>query len=104
MARRRLLLVFLTYLTLDLSTPFVAGAFNFNPDECVEGLHRVSSSHQRADAPVILSRAPVVRVVVSLPSPVRPLARGRHAILEWLADSRADLRASGDPPPPSEDH
>ena len=27
---------FVFYVALDLSNPFVAGAFNFNPDECVE--------------------------------------------------------------------
>jgi hypothetical protein len=104
MNRRRLMLAFLMYLTLDLSSPFVAGAFNFDPDECVEGIHRTSSLHQRADAPALLSRAPVVRLVTSPPSPVRPLAGGRYTVLEWLVDSREDTRASGDPPPPSEDH
>lgn len=39
-------LAFLFYLTLDLSNPFVAGAFNFDPDECVEAAQR----QQRADA------------------------------------------------------
>lgn len=97
------MLAFLMYLTLDFSSPFVAGAFNFNPDECVEGIHRTSSSHQRADAPALPSRAPVVRLVTSPPSPVRPLAGGRDTVLEWLVDSREDAR-SGDPPPPSEDH
>jgi hypothetical protein len=104
MGRRRLMLGFLFYLTLDLSNPFVAGAFNFNPDECVEGIYRASSSHQRADAPALPSRAPVVRMVTSPPSPARPLAGGRYAVLEWLVESREDTRASGDPPPPSEDH
>jgi hypothetical protein len=104
MGRRRLMLGFLFYLTLDLSNPFVAGAFNFNPDECVDGIHRASSSYQRADVPRPPSWAPVVRMVTSPPSPVRPLAGGRFTVLEWLVDSREDIRASGDPPPPSEDH
>jgi len=97
------MLVFLLYLTLDLTNPFVAGAFNFNPDECVEGIHRVSSPHQRTDAPAALVRVPVVRLELPSPSPVRPLAGGRHTILEWLVDSRGDTRASGDPRL-SEDH
>jgi hypothetical protein len=45
MTRRRLFLGFLFYLTLDLSNPFVAGAFNFNPDECVDGIHRAGGAH-----------------------------------------------------------
>lgn len=97
-------MLFTMYVSLDLSSPFVPGAFNFNPDECVEGIHRASSAHERADAPALSARAPVVRLVSSPPSPVRPLAGGRHPVLEWLVDSRADSRASGDPPSLSEDH
>jgi hypothetical protein len=104
MVRRQLILAFLLYLTLDLTNPFVAGAFRFNPDECVDGIHRASSSHQRTDAFPLPSRSPVVRLVASPPSPERPLAGGRYTVLEWLVDSREDTRASGDPPPPSEDH
>ena len=93
-------LAFVVYVALDLSNPFIAGAFNFNPDECVEGLHRTASSHQRADAPALPSRAPVVRMVTPSPSLARPLAGGRYTVLEWLVGTRA----SGDPPPPAEDH
>ncbi len=105
MIRRRLLLAFLLYLTLDLTNPFVAGAFNFNPDECVDALHhRASSSAERTDASALPARGPVVRLALPSPSPARPLAGGRHTILEWLVDSREDTRASGDPPPSAEDH
>jgi hypothetical protein len=105
MIGRRLLFTFLLYLTLDLSSPFVAGAFNFNPDECVEGLHhRASSSAERIDASALPARRPVVRLALPSPSPVRPLAGGRHTILAWLADSGEEARASGDPPAPAEDH
>jgi hypothetical protein len=105
MARRRLFFAFLLYLTLDLSNPFVAGAFNFNPDECVEGLrHRASSFAERIDASELPARTPVVRLALPSPSAVPMLAGGRHTILEWLVDSREDTRASGDPPAPAEDH
>ena len=105
MTRSRLILAFLTYLTLDLSSPFVAGAFTFNPDECVEGIHRVSSAADRTDASVLLSaRVPVVRLERPSPSPVRPLAGARYAVLEWRIGTRDDPRASADPPPASEDH
>lgn len=95
---------FLVYVTIDLSNPFVPGAFNFNPDECVEGTHRTSSSPQCAAASLLPARAPVARLDVPLPSPVRPPAGGRHAVLEWLVDAREDTRAAGDSLPPSEDH
>jgi hypothetical protein len=105
MTRRRLMLAFLVYVTIDLSNPFVPGAFNFDPDECVDGIHRGSSSHQRTDAPALLpARVPVVRLELPPSSPVRPPAGGSYAILEWLVDSREETRASGDPPPPGEDH
>src|SRR5438552_18429115 len=105
MTRRRLMLAFLFYVTLDLTNPFMPGAFNFTPDDCVDGLHRLSSSSaQRTDAPALPARVPMVRLEVPLPSPVRPPAGGRHSVLEWLVDSREDARGSGDPPPPTEDH
>jgi hypothetical protein len=105
MNRRRLLLAVLTYVTLDLSTPFVPGAFNFDPDDCVDGIHRASSSaQQRADASALPARSPVVRLVLPSPSPVRPPAGGRQPVLQWLAGAREDARSSSDPPPPGEDH
>ena len=97
------MLAFLFYFTIDLSNPFVPGAFNFNPDDCVDGIHRMSSSSaQRTDAPELPARVPVVRLEVPLPSHVRLPAGGRHSVLEWLVDSREDTRASGDTP--AEDH
>jgi len=104
MNRRGLMLGFLFYVTLDLSSPFVPGAFNFNPDECVEGIHRAASAAQRTDAFALPARTPVVRLDVPPPSLVRPLAGGRYTVVQWLVASREDFRASGDPPPPSEDH
>jgi hypothetical protein len=104
MNRRRLILAFLVYVTLDLSNPFVPGAFNFNPDECVEAIQRVSSSHQRIDASALPARVPVMRLELPASSPARPPVGGRYVILEWLVDSREDARASGDPRPPGEAH
>jgi hypothetical protein len=105
MIRRRLMLAFVCYLTLDLSNPFVAGAFTFNPDECVDALHhRAGSPAERIDASALPVQGPVVRPALPSPSPARPLTGGRHTIVEWLVDAREDFRASGDPPPLSEDH
>src|SRR4030095_9963020 len=104
MIRRRGMLAFVIYIALDLSSPFVPGAFNFNPDECVDGIHRASSPNQRADASALPARVPVGRLERPSPSPVAPLAGGRRPILEELFESREDTRASGDSPAPSEDH
>ena len=104
MNRSRLLLAFLAYLTLDLSNPFVPGAFSFDPGDCVEGVHYGSSSFRRVDAPALAAQTPVARVESSLPSSLRRPAGRRHAVLEWLIDARADTRAASDPPPPGDDH
>jgi hypothetical protein len=103
MKRRHVTMAFLVYVTLDLSSPFVPGSFNFDPDECVEGIQRASSPDDLAVS-AVPSGLPVVGSVVPAPSPVRPGAGGRHPVLERLVDSRADTRAAGDPPPPGEDH
>lgn len=44
---RRLTLLVLCYVSLDLSSPFVPGAFNFNPDESVDGVcrHHEDAAH-----------------------------------------------------------
>jgi hypothetical protein len=99
-----MILALLAYVTLDLSSPFIPGSFNFDPDECVEGIHRASSLQERADVAVVSTRLPVARLVIPAPSPVRPAAAGCRTVLEWLVDSRDDTRAAGDPPPPGEDH
>ena len=104
MIRRRMLLGFLLYLTLDLSSPFVAGAFTFDPDSCVEAIHRASSSAERTDASAVSSRTPVVRLELPSPSSLRPLTGRRHAILDWLVDTRAHARTAADPPMSPDDH
>ena len=104
MAAPTLTLAVLFYVTLDMSSPFVAGAFTFNPDECVEAVRCASAASQRAEGPALPARAPVVREDLT-PSFARLLAWRPSAVLMWLADSGAVHRGSGDPPPSSsEDH
>ena len=98
------MLAFVFYITLDLSSPSIPGAFSFNPDACVEGVHCASSPTQRADASALSVRTPVVRLELPSPSSVRPSARGRFLVLEWLADAREDTGASDDPPSAADDH
>ena len=81
------------------------GAFNFNPDECVDGSRRrASSSAERTDASALLARRPVVRL--ALPRR-RPCDRSREGVTPssngW-STHREDTRASGDLPAPAEDH
>ena len=102
MTRRRITLAFILYVTLDLSSPFVPGSFNFEPDECVEGIHRVSAPEVAATtAP---ARLPIERSAPPLPTPVQPVTGGCYCVLEWLIAAHADARSTSDPPPPGEDH
>jgi hypothetical protein len=106
MSRRHLLLALLTYVVLDLSNPFVPGAFAFDPDECVEGITRWASSSvvQRADACALGARLRTLRLELPASSPLRLPAGGRHPVLEWLVDAREDARSTRELPPPGEEH
>ena len=95
-------LAFLLYLTLDLSSPFVAGAFNFDADECVEAAQRQQRADAAADSAthvaqrVVPERMETQRLVPRMPVP----------------DSRRDWRTAvpvahalvASPPSPTEDH
>ena len=89
MRARRLTFLFLVYVSLDLSSPFIPGAFNFNPDESVDGVHR------RRD-PRILRLAVATTpppMTDSSPAPsARSAATGTprdaRPATEWLVDVR----------------
>ena len=93
---------FLIYVALDLSNPFVAGAFNFNPDECVEATQR----EQRADAVtdwatriaqhVHQQQAEARRIVARAPAPA-PRS-------DWRSPAPVAHVVSASPPSPTEDH
>ena len=95
-------IAFVLYVTLDLSNPFVAGAFNFNPDECVEATQR----DQRADVvddratqtaqPVRQLQAEMQRVVARAPAPT-PRS-------DWRSPAPVAHVLSASPPSPTEDH
>jgi hypothetical protein len=103
MKARRTVLAFLLYVSLDLGSPFIPGAFSFDPDECVEGVGCPRSALDRADATAPMSRSPVVRLAPSA-SPARAVGRSAQPVLAWLVDVREGTRASGDPPSPVDDH
>jgi hypothetical protein len=95
-------LAFLLYLTLDLSNPFVAGAFNFDVDECVEAAQRQQRADATADgATHVQEKARPQRmqpplVVRRMPAPDSPRDRRTPApVAHALA---------APPPSPTEDH
>lgn len=102
MRSRLSFLAFVAYIALDLSNPFVAGAFNFNPDECVEVAQRehrtlmVAASADHAGQRLSATQLQARRVARRAPMP----------------DPRADRRTpapvvhavASSPPSPSEDH
>jgi hypothetical protein len=99
------LLAFISYVALDLSSPFVPGAFNFNPEQCVEAAQRESQNPRsesavtaapRSDEQVVVARHHVIRRA-STPS---PRAQWRAPV----AVTHAASPPSSSPPSPTEDH
>ena len=97
-------LAFALYVALDLSNPFHPGAFNFDPDECVEAARFQEPSHDSAAVapesrpnPLHEATTHALTRVRHLPAPQprpawQPPARVIHA--EWTSSA----------PPPTEDH
>ena len=90
MRGQSLTLLVLLYVSLDLSSPFVPGAFNFNPDESVEvGFSRRDRTTRR-----VVSGARDSTVTPPLetgPRPagaVAPSPGWSRAVNEWLVDVR----------------
>ena len=84
-------MLILCYVSLDLSSPFVPGAFNFDADESVEGVqrHRDRCVIQFVVGPA----APVTSPpdAGGLGDPPRRLAREERptpGLAEWLVDLR----------------
>jgi hypothetical protein len=102
MHKRLSFIAFVVYVTLDLSNPFVAGAFNFNPDECVEAAQR------EQHAGLVLDSA--TRTVPRVRQ--QPVERPRVVRRALVPDSRNDWRSPAPaahavaalPPSPTEDH
>lgn len=102
MRARRLALLIVLYIGLDFGSPFIAGAFMFNADESMEGVH----AH----------RQQVKFTVVSVPMPAPARAEtGRVAALPpprregrplgaWFVDLRRAHAPTAATPLISEDH
>jgi hypothetical protein len=86
---RRLTFLFLVYVSLDLSSPFIPGAFNFNPDESVDGVQRPRDPRVVRMA---ITTAPSPLAGPSLDSPALSAnavaRRAASPVSEWLVDVR----------------
>ena len=96
MQARRLILVIAIYVGLDLANPFMPGAFIFDPEQSVDGVHG-----ERGRQQFVAQAGPVVSRVQTEGTPVQrqaPMAR------KWFAEPRPAHVPVSDPPPLSEDH
>jgi hypothetical protein len=96
MRARRLVLVIAIYVGLDLANPFMPGAFIFDPEQSVEGVHGERGRQQL----VALATPAVPRAQTDATPPRRPATVGR----KWFAEPRPVHVRVADPPPLSEDH
>ena len=93
---------FVIYVTLDLSNPFVAGAFNFNPDECVEATQRDQRADAVADRAMQTAQsarqqqAETRRIAARAPTPTPRT--------DWRSPAPVAHVAAASPPSPTEDH
>jgi hypothetical protein len=106
MRARHLTLLFLLYVVLDLSNPFVPGAFNFDPDDSVDGVSR-----SREQAPLRLQGAPspVPATPTADAGRVAPPAVARsvrvpRAVNDWHVDARRIRSRVPEVSTPTEDH
>ena len=101
MRARRLILLLGLYVSLDLANPFMPGAFNFNPDDSVDGVrlhYEVFRSRLAViPTPPSIRDAALKRPVVT-PQPAEP-----PAVSEWFVDLR-QRQSSSSEPPPVDDH
>ena len=103
MRYRRIAFMVALYVTVDLTNPFIGCAFNFNPEESIDGLSR---SHERLlpqETPAVLptpsgrDHARIARLAPTWPFTAR--LRGG-----WLAQMRQAHAPNSDPQSSTEDH
>jgi hypothetical protein len=99
MSTRPLVLAIALYVALDLTNPFMPGAFHFDPEESVEGI----STERSWKAAVTLAAPVVPRVGREHPSPASPHRRDPRARHRSVEPGPAHVRTP-EPPPLSEDH
>jgi hypothetical protein len=106
MAWRSFTLLILAYVTLDLSSPFVAGAFNFDPDECIDGIQhpggRITSRVEQASTPLTAAIAP--GRPLTAPGVTAPRPGSSQIVGDWLIDVRRSHAPARAPSGTGEDH
>jgi hypothetical protein len=97
-------LAFILYVALDLSNPFHPGAFNFDPEECIEAAPR---EQEQASVDCALD-GPRLRAEADSARPVVPRAPASAPRTAWRLPAplahAASPPSSGSPPSPVEDH
>ncbi len=83
MRRRLMLLLFFAWVAVDLASPFVPGAFSFEPAECVAGVSGPRARPVGVDAIVVARadarrREPALRVRPPASTPARPATWRPH--------------------------
>jgi hypothetical protein len=99
---RRLALLIALYVGLDLTNPFMPGAFNF--DESVEGVsvpHERLRHHQAGNVPAPRPTLAESSAIDRVAPTRRPEVR---ALVEWFVDLRQVHPPASDSQSPSEDH
>jgi hypothetical protein len=104
---RRLTFLILCYVSLDLASPFVPGAFNFNADESIDGVQRDRETPVRRLVPAPKPpspTAPDLNLVRHTAGALAGPQRAPRTVYEW----RVDVRHAHVPVPDvsslSEDH
>lgn len=103
MAARRLALLLLLYVSLDVANPLMPGAVQF-VDGSVEVVQADRARAESIAAPALLARLPALErphVVVQTLSRSRPMTVDRR---QTLLPARRPPDALSDPSSPSEDH
>jgi hypothetical protein len=99
MPTRSLVLAIAMYVALDLTNPFIPGAFHFDPEESVEGI-----STERSWKAAVVFPAPIVpRVERAKPLPASPRLRDPRARQRSVEPGPAHVR-DPEPPPLSDEH
>jgi hypothetical protein len=102
MRARLLVVLVLGYVSLDLSSPWVAGAFTFDPDESVEA----AFARPRMTASGMPQVATPPSVPTSPPSMPRVAPRSEvvaRPFVEWVVDLRRAHSVAVEPTRPAED-
>ncbi len=95
--------VLLSYFLLDLSNPFLPGAFEFNADNSVDALSRDCSIPVDAVAMTSAPDSPRIEPVTTAPTP-RHHAAARRPVVWKPYLQRAHVGGVGIPHAPADDH